>query len=648
MKNCMNTTIITRLMAFLMVFLMVSLLACGGSKKALISQSDINSAANSGTLAALYDKTAGLLKESRGSSKEDLMLVQSNIAKLLVGARVNRINEVLAGKKTEFDLIDQETLSDLEKSIQGMTQWNPNKYKELHQRLAQAIGKTASAIDEANANANKTKSDVVLFLKWKKKVAILSGPKSKNYASYTKERATTIDRLANTGRDAFEKRMFNLSLRAAEQGRAIDPGNIQFDSLLSQSQASLFEQAFRSSLENGKPESAYQALLDIADKPIMQQIQRKMKKNILLLSNYFAGNAKTAYGKGELYAAYNDFRRGRDIQKKLSVADRGFIQEKQYLDLLMDKTEGLQGNPGVKFGLLSVVKEFDPRYPSLEEKLIALSEQLSKRATTKLAVSEFREVLSSNSVVASVGRRVSSKLEKILFDQLGGQLQIVAELISTANAGGYSGVALAIDGEVLQAAIETSKNRGQRTINVQTAINKTETEAYVKWKKRKRGDQPTQFDETKIMEDVTIHTENIKKLAVAEVAYRIIEPSTQKVLLTNNVTKEAQHSGTSTNEFQKGMFHQPYVDAALPSEIKIMDDLARQLSLDLGQTLLTYLAAPEKVFYQKHKDAIERGEIIGGIEYLSNAIVLAQNKDGLKATWLAELKKLVLEQTVKP
>lgn len=626
--------------------LMICLAACGGNKKALISQSEINAAANSGTLAALYDKTKSLLKESRGSSKDELILVRSNIVKLLVDARVKNIDEAFAEKKTEFDLLDQETLIGLEKSIQGMTQWDPKTYQQLHQRLAQAIGKTASAIDKANANANNSNNDIVSFIKWKKKAAILSGIYSQKYTSYSKELARSISQLADSGREAFQKRMFNLSLRTAEQGRAIDPGNIQFDSLLSQSQAALFEQAFRSSLENGKPESAYQALLDIADKPIMLQIQKKMKKNILLLSNYFAGNAKTAYGKGEFYVAYNDFKRGRDIQQKLSVADLGFIQEKQYLDLLMDKTESLQDNLGVKFGLLTVVKEFDPRYPVLEEKLITLSEQLSKRATTKLAVSEFREVMSANSVVASVGRRVSSKLEKILFDQLGDQLQIVAELVSNTNAASYAGVALAINGEVLQAAIETSKNKGQRTINVQTGINKTETEAYLKWKKRKRGDQPTQFDESKVMEDITIHTENIKKLAVVEVAYRIIEPSTQKVLLTNNVTKEVQHSGTSTNEFQKGMFHQQYVDAALPSEIKIMDDLARQVSIDLGKTLLTYLAAPEKVFYQKHKDAIDRGEILSGIEYLSNAVVLAKDTDEIKVKWLNELKKLVLEQVV--
>ncbi len=621
------------------------LLACGGSKKSLISQSDINAAVSSGTLSKLYDKTTTLVKDSRGSSKEELVKIQSNIAKLLVDERIKNINKELEKNKTAFNLVDKETLIKLETSIQEMSQWDSQKYQQVHQILTQAIGKTNTAIEEANAQASENKNNIVTFLKWKKKGAILSGGQSSAQANYSKELETSISRLASSGRDAFEKKMFNLSLQFAEQGIAIDPGNIQFDSLMSQSQAALFERQFKSSLENGKPESAYQALLDIADKPIMLQIKKKMKKNILLLANYFASNAKAAYGKGDLFSAYSDFKRGRDIQQKLSINNLGFIQEKQYLDLIVDRAERIQDNPGAKFGLLSVVKELDPGYPSIDEKLTLTGEKLSKRATTKLAVSEFREVLSSSSVVASVGRRVSNKLEKTLFDKLGDRLQIVAELVPETDINGYSGVALAIKGEVLQAAIETTKSNGQRSLNVQTGIKRTETEAYTKWKKRRHGEQPTQFDETKIMEDVTIVTENIKKLAVAEVAYRIIEPSTQNVLLTNNVIKEAKYKGTSTSEYQKGMFHQKYVDAALPSEIKIMDDLATQLSVEIGQALLSYLAAPEKVFYQKHLDSIERGEIGAGIELLSNAIILANDED--KASWLVDLEKLVLEQPVK-
>ena len=639
-----------RINTFITALAITGLLACGGGNKALISQAEINSASNSGTLAALYDKAEKLKNESRGSSKKELTAIQSNIAKILVDNRISAVNKSLAGDKTEFGLLDLETLAELNQNIKGMIVWNQAQYQSTKSKIDTAIAVTNNSIQEAESSAAEQSADIVSFLNWKKKAALLSGKNSDKQEKYIRELNRGIDRLSTQGRASYKKRMFNLALKSAQQGIAIDPGNLQFESLLSQSQAALFEQGFQSSLENGKPELAYQSLVDIADKPIMLQIKKKMHRNILLLANYFAGSAKTAYDGGNLYAAYNDFKRARDIQQKLSISNLGFIQEKKYLDILMARADNMESAPGARLGLLSVVKELDPRYPTLNEKMVALKENISNRATTKLAVSEFKEVLSSNSVVASVGRRVSSKLEKILFDKLGRQLQIVAKLATnqditnTQNTVDYSGIALAIKGEVLQAAIETSANKGQRSINVQTGINRTETEEYRKWSRRKRGEQPTQFDETKIMEDVIINTENIKKTAVVEVAYRIVEPATQKVLLTNNVTKEAQHSGTSTNEFQKGLFRQEYVDAALPSEIKIMDGLATQVSDELGQALLNYLASPEKVFYQKYKDAIERGEIVSGTELLSNAITLAESNSQAMPEWLAALQKLVLSQ----
>ena len=367
-----------------------------------------------------------------------------------------------------------------------------------------------------------------------------------------------------------------------------------------------------------------------------------MEKPILLLANYFANNAQAAYRKNDLLLAHSEFKRGRDIQQRLSLTNLGFIQEKQYLDLLMAKASKLQASNGAVFGLLSIIQEFDPGYPMLGQKLQSEIQKLKSRATTKISVTEFKEVLSSNSVVASVGRRVGSKLEKILFEKLGEQLQIVADLTALGAKAPYSGDYLSIEGEVLQAAIESSKNNGQRSQNVLTKINKTETEEYAKWKKKKRGDAPTQYLEENIMEDVLIQVEHIKKLAVTEVAFRIVEPTTQKVLLTNNVVKESNYSGDSINEFQKGLFHQKYVAADLPSDIKIMDNLARELSVSVGDALTQYLANPDLKYHAKYLQAAEQGASQDAVELLSNAVVIAGDTDQQKAAWHENLKQLVL------
>jgi hypothetical protein len=634
MKSSLHQIAVTAFLA--------SLIACGGSKTALINQSDINQASESGQLAALYDKIDKMIIEARGSDKEQLISTQSEIAKRLVDQQEQNITKVLTEQKTKFGMVDRKKLQQLLQQVEQVKKWDVSRYSSMVPALKAQLERTEHAIAEASIKSERSAKDVVAQMGWLKQAAILAGDGSNEQQLYQNRLSKNIDMLNNQGVEAFNRRMFNISLLAAQKGLAIDPGNLQFESMQSQSEAALFEQNFRSALESGKPESAYQALQEIADKPLMQQVKKKMEKPILLLANYFANNAQVAYRKNDLALAYSEFQRARDIQKKLNRSNLGFIQEKEFLDLLMAKANSIKESPGAVYGLLSIIKVFDPAYPMLEKELTSHIQKLQNRATIKLSVAEFKEVLSSNSVVASVGRRVGSKLEKALFDALGNQLQIVADLSALPAATPYSGDYLSVEGEVLQAAIETNTNKGQRSMNVLTAIKKTETEDYADWKRRKRGEPPVQFHEEKIMEDVIIHVERIKKLAVAEVAYRIIEPATQKVLVTDNVVKEGDYSGDSINEFQKGLFHQKYVSADLPSDIKIMDDLATALSDEVGQALIKYLANPEHKYFERFQQANSRGETNNAIELLANAVVISFEDTTEKQDWASQLKQLVL------
>ncbi|MEP1740168.1 MAG: hypothetical protein ABJI92_08065 [Kangiellaceae bacterium] len=626
----------------LLAAFITTLIACGGTKTALINQSDINQASESGQLAALYDKVDKMIIEARGSDKEQLISTRNDIAKRLVDQQEQQIATVLNEQKTEFGMVDRQSLQKLLQQAENVKKWDVSRYSSIVPALKAQLDRTEHAITEATNKSDRTAKDVVVQMGWLKQAAVLAGAGSNEEQLYQNRLSKNIEMLNAQGVEAFNKRMFNMSLSAAEKGLAIDPGNLQFESMQSQSEAALFEQNFRGALESGKPESAYQALQEIADKPLMQQVKKKMEKPILLLANYFANNAQVAYRKKDLALAYTEFQRGRDIQRKLERTNLGFIQEKEYLDLLMAKANAMQNAPGAVYALLTIIKEFDPAYPTLEKELTSYSQKLQNRATIKLSVSEFKEVLSSNSVVASVGRRVGSKLEKALFDGLGNQLQIVADLSVLPAPTAYSGDYLSVEGEVLQAAIETNTNKGQRSMNVLTAINKTETEEYADWKRRKRGEPPVQFNEEKVMEDVIIQVERIKKLAVAEVAYRIIEPATQKVLVTDNVVKEGKYSGDSVNEFQKGLFHQKYVSADLPSDIKIMDNLATELSDAVGKALITYLAKPEQKYFERFQQANSRGENINAVELLANAVVISFEDNATKQDWAAQLKQLVL------
>ena len=627
---------------FIPCIFLVGMIACGGPNKALISQSEIDGARKAGTLNKLYDKAAGLVNQSKGSSKKEAQALQSKISQLLVADSTEKVNLLLSEYSKDKNTVTRKDMLDLKASISSMQQWSATDYARLSPRLEQALTNINSNITAIINQSNKSKIPLVDKVLLLGQAANLAGEGQPETINYTKQYEQAVSQFVYQGNDALSKKLYSTVVRSAENGLQLDPGNIQLEAMLSQGQAGLFEKDFRFALENGKPESAYQALIDVADKPIFLQLKKSMKNDILVLANYFSSSAEYAYNKGDLAAAYQHFSKGRTIQEKLSIAQRGFIQEKKFLDLVMARARNTQSGEGKRQSLMRVVNEFDPNYPGLRAEYLKLSDNVKNRAMTKLSIADFKEVMAADPVVASVGRRIGSKLEKILFEQLGNEVLIVTD-VNQADNNQFQGLALKIDGEVLQAAIERTSNQGKRSQNVQTSVTRVETEDYTDWAKRKRGEAPKRYHETPVVEEVILTIEHIRKLAITEVAFRIVEPSTGKILLTDNFVKESEFKGESINEYQRGDFHQRYVRADLPSDIKIIDALANELAKMLGEKLAAYLQKPEQVFHHKYIEAKAQADMTGAIELLANALAIAESKGQDTEQWYSELKQLVLK-----
>ncbi|MBV1907722.1 MAG: hypothetical protein KUG78_00280, partial [Kangiellaceae bacterium] len=133
---------------FSVASVLLAIVACGGSKPALISTSDINSARHAGGLSALYDKADKLIIESRGSTKEELMGIQSQIAGMLVEDKKTEIDKVLQEKKTEHGLVDRSSLTLLLASVAKMKVWDFKRYSVIVPSLKNMLDKTNHEIAE--------------------------------------------------------------------------------------------------------------------------------------------------------------------------------------------------------------------------------------------------------------------------------------------------------------------------------------------------------------------------------------------------------------------------------------------------------------------------------------------------------------------
>jgi len=641
----MKLIVFQRLFSTFLFLLLISLVGCGGAKPVLLSQSDIATAETEGTLFELYQDLETKKLQAGRSELKQLVVLQASVADKLVQLTRKTINKNVLKNRNSDGLVDLLTLANLSSEIKKLEAIKPEVYQQLNKQLQILVAETAQEIQILKDNWQGKPSASIDGLENLLQIAKLAGKASTESELYSKTRLSFIQSTAEQARLAYAKRMFNTSLELSQKGLKIDPGNLQFESMMTQSQMQLFEQGFRSAMEHAKPEKAYQSLMLVAEKPIIELIKHRMENSINLLTQYFANSARFAYQKDKLYDAYKAFKKGRQVQKILDRGVIGFPQERLFLDKVMLKTQSVEDNLGIKYGLLILVHQFDPKYPNLNLQLEQIKQQLAKRATTKLNISDFKEVASSNSVIASVGRRVSKQLENMIFNKMGQQVIILSQHLDTSQndlvVSELHGLEFSIQGDVLQAAIETTIHQGQRSKNVLTGIEKVETQEYKKWSKRKKGDAPQQYNERKTMQEIFLKVEHIKKLAVLEISYRIVEPSSHKVILTQELLKEDSFKGETIAEMQKGLFKQPFKEAELPSDIKIMDQLARQISEQLGDALMQYLSNPERIFFEKYENNMKLNKKALAANFLANAMVLADQPE--TSEWKQQLIKLSIQ-----
>ena len=141
-----------------------AMVACGGGKKVLISQSEIDAARQSGELAALYDKASNIINQSSGSAKKEAIGLRSNIAKLLVTDKTNQVNQVLTQHSEDPNSVPRKSLVELKGAIAGMQTWSATDYARLAPRIGKATATVNSSISALVSESKAQQSDLVASL----------------------------------------------------------------------------------------------------------------------------------------------------------------------------------------------------------------------------------------------------------------------------------------------------------------------------------------------------------------------------------------------------------------------------------------------------------------------------------------------------
>jgi len=313
------------------------------------------------------------------------------------------------------------------------------------------------------------------------------------------------------------------------------------------------------------------------------------------------------------------------------------------------------GEYGVAWGLLNVMTEFGPTTPQIRQRLRQTRDEIARRAVRGLTAYPFEDPATSST---KVGDAVSSKVVQHIFRTIPSDVRIVEReqleriLEECERRGTCSELDTAdfiVQGSILDAKVETTSKVGRETRRVKTGQESVVNPEFTTWQQlRDRDDvpQPPRTIRRDVTEDVTIEVNNVRKVGIISVSYRVVEASSGRVLFTDSIQTKQEFEDEGRQGVQLGDYIQETDFVELPPDIEILsgaDGLADKISEEIGVKLVDFLQDPEEQYSKEAERFVNEGDHLGAARKAAYSIVLRELKSKEMGSLKGDLKSYAME-----
>jgi hypothetical protein len=301
--------------------------------------------------------------------------------------------------------------------------------------------------------------------------------------------------------------------------------------------------------------------------------------------------------------------------------------------------------------------EFGPTTPQIRQKLRKTRDQITRRAVRGLTAYPFEDPASSQ---AKVGDAVSSKVVQHIFRTIPGDVRIVEreqlerildECKRTKTCGDLDTADFIVQGTILDAKVETTAKVGRETRRVVTGQETVTNPDHTRWmslrkKDRDRSPEPARTIRRDVTEDVTIEVNNVRKVGIISVTYRVVEASSGRVLFTDSIQTKQEFQDEGRQGVQLGSFTQETDFVELPPDIEILSGaggLTDKISEEIGVKLVTFLENPEEKYSADAERFVQEGDYLSAARQAAYSIVLRERKSKDLGTLKTELKSYAMD-----
>jgi hypothetical protein len=652
-----------------LVFAIMVLTSCA-SAPPKYSGSDVARADTREDQLALYRSLESEIAASTSKSdKAEYRQLLNQLGPKLGRSEASRIRQNLQQSKLASGHVPLSVINAGDSEAQPIQKWSPAEFSSISTELEQLRSATTNAINNETAQLDQPSGDnpLVDYVQGLGRIAELYGDDPQANMAYQVAMEDAQEQIRSIGDQAFRGGDYYTAMRNYQDLQRLDPDYPGIDQLLSSTQTGLESADFRELLIDGDVEGAYAAFNNLSQQPMSQEQKAAFFGSADSLAQYFAGSADDSLRSRSYRNAY--------IYIKREMAIRAWMGEpsqvststtSRFTDAMFELADASNAveRPGLEYGYLLLVEEFNPSYATLENRKREASEIIYDHAIRRVGSVSIDSPDPSDQQVAS---QISAGVRHYLMDNIPADVKIVerakldqirrertmSESHDDSELSRLESADFLIEGELLKAEVVSEVNKvrnRKRVVTGQTEETNPAFEAWIREKGKRKADHPDAPPKTvmvPVKEDIELNYEEHRKFGEVGVTYWVIDTTSAEHLHSASASKNMRVTDESREGVQIGAFVQEAKLPDLPSELEIYNELVDEVVEEMAADLVDFLANPEGDYYESCKTHAAENENLEAAEQCAKAAVLREFKALNNEEVVVSLKEVTLGSNMR-
>ena len=649
-------------LAALAVLTALVLAGCGGSSGPAVQIPADPKGAGQAELEGLFDQISLQLQSAKPGSDAAIQLQQQ--LGQVGGELANRAAAATRTRLSQVERIDGKIpLGALEKEQGGLAairRYDVNVHRQIENELNGELEATRGAIREREAALSTTpESEILERINLLSALSALSGTGSEKQARYAAERDEILRNVSKEAEEAIRNEDYEKAQDLLGIVAEVNPEDAQAQKTKCDVDGKVIVKRFNDSLATGRFGRTVEMLQEFSTTDCFGDIKASLAADAAPLVEAFGMIGQESVAANDLAAAYGRYQDAAVISQLL--LDRkaklpGVPTFLKKVEKRFDKAYAA-GEFGAAWGYLTVMTEFGPTTPQIRQKLRKTRDEIARRAVRGLTAYPFEDPASS---AAKVGDAVSSKVVQHIFRTIPSDVRIVEreqlerileECKRTGTCADLDTADFIVQGTILDAKVETTSKVGRETRRVVTGQETITNPEHTRWmamseRDRSRTAEPLRSIQRDVTEDVTIEVNNVRKVGIISVSYRVVDAASGRVLFTDSMQTKQEFQDEGRQGVQLGAFKQETDFVELPPDIEILSGsggLADKISDEIGVKLVDFLKDPEEQYSEEATRFVGEGDYLSAARKAAYSIVLREIKQKELGTLKSDLKRYAMD-----